>query len=404
MGSPVLYAILSLTGCAFVGWFTNVIGVKMIFRPYERVRIIGPIGWQGILARHAGRFAQGIADIIVQEFFTLRQLVKQVNPVAVAARVRPYLIAAIDAGVERFVRDLPPVIQRSGMVGGGVLGVVKEQLAEEIDRLTPDVHDLIVRRCEALVDLRALIVENLTGGSLFRLESLIMEANAREFRWIGYNGALCGATFALLQLGLTYAGFSVLWILPAVGAVVGLVTHWLAIVMLFAPRRPVKVGPLALQGIFPRRQREIALAWAGAVKREMDVGLIIDRMLARGFGLELRQFVVERLSEFIETRLQVHMSVVAAADVEVKPEDMVDAALDHLVAEGPAVIAAVKSAIEDQIDVLALVQVGLEDMDKRRFEQVLRGLVKQDEKYLVAYGGLLGGVIGMLQVGLVRWL
>jgi len=404
MLSPILYVVASLIGCAFVGWITNVMAIKMIFRPYERVQFIGPIGWQGILARHARRYAEGVADIVTQEFFTLRQLATHVDPAAVAARIRPYLLAGVDAGIERFVRDLPPVLLRSGLASSGVLGVVREQLAKEIERLAPAVHDLVVQRCEAYVDLRSEIIENLTGGGVERLESLIMEANAKEFRWIEYYGAIFGAALALLQLGLGYAGFSVLWILPAVGAVVGLTTNWLAIVMLFAPRRPIQLGPIRIQGLFPRRQREIALAWAGAVSRELRVGLVVDWILERGFADELRRFLVERLDQFMATRLQVHVSVLAAADVEIRTDQIVDAALERMATDGPALTEEIKNAVEEQIDILSLVQTSLEDMDKRRFENVLRSLVKEDEKYLVGYGGLLGAVLGVLQIGFFVWL
>lgn len=52
------------------------------------------------------------------------------------------------------------------------------------------------------------------------------------------------------------------WILPAGGAVVGYLTNWLAIKLIFEPVDPVKVGPFVLQGLFLKRQNEVRFTTA----------------------------------------------------------------------------------------------------------------------------------------------
>lgn len=47
------------------------------------------------------------------------------------------------------------------------------------------------------------------------------------------------------------------WILPAGGALVGYLTNWLAIKLIFEPVDPVKFGPFVLQGLFLKRQNEV---------------------------------------------------------------------------------------------------------------------------------------------------
>lgn len=50
------------------------------------------------------------------------------------------------------------------------------------------------------------------------------------------------------------------WTLPAGGAVVGYITNWLAIKLIFEPVDPVKLGPFVLQGLFLKRQDEVRCA------------------------------------------------------------------------------------------------------------------------------------------------
>jgi uncharacterized membrane protein YheB (UPF0754 family) len=57
---PFLYAQMPIVS-AIVGWFTNVVALKMMFYPIE---FVGPkpplLGWQGIIPRKAAKMA-GIA-------------------------------------------------------------------------------------------------------------------------------------------------------------------------------------------------------------------------------------------------------------------------------------------------------------------------------------------------------
>ncbi|NDC78344.1 MAG: DUF445 family protein, partial [Chitinophagia bacterium] len=46
--------------------------------------------------------------------------------------------------------------------------------------------------------------------------------------------------------------------IPVISAFIGWVTNWVAIKMLFHPRRPIRFLGLTVQGIFPKRQRQFA--------------------------------------------------------------------------------------------------------------------------------------------------
>jgi uncharacterized membrane protein YheB (UPF0754 family) len=48
------------------------------------------------------------------------------------------------------------------------------------------------------------------------------------------------------------------WTLPLGGAVVGFVTNWIAIKVIFQPVDPINIGFYELQGIFPGRQKQVS--------------------------------------------------------------------------------------------------------------------------------------------------
>ena len=388
--------------CALIGWVTNVVAIKMVFRPLERVRILGPIGWQGVVPRHAPRFAGEVADMITEDFFMLRDLALQVDPDVIRTRLDPMLSVVVDRALDRVVGRLPEEVRTRGLFGPAVVASVKRQLLAEMDRLLPELRSLLVRRIDEIIDFRAEIIGNLTGGNVDRLERFILTIAGKEFRWIEYYGGILGAGFGVLYLGLVAPGWVSLWTIPAIGVVVGLATNWIAIQMIFVPRRPVRLGPLTFEGALPRRQKEIAAVMAEVVQTEMPrFGEILDMMLERGFGSEVRKLVSERLEAFLHARLEIALKLLAATGSEISLAGAVEDVLEHLAAEMGAIVERGKAEAEAQIDVAAVVRLSLDDMDRLRFEQTLRGLLQHDEGILIAYGGLLGGVVGLAQLGVV---
>ena len=74
----VKYISIPIT-CAFVGWITNYIAVKMIFHPAEFWGI-GKLGWKGIIPNHAVKMSSLIAKILTERLVKPHELFQRVNP------------------------------------------------------------------------------------------------------------------------------------------------------------------------------------------------------------------------------------------------------------------------------------------------------------------------------------
>ena len=107
-----------------------------------------------------------------------------------------------------------------------------------------------------------------------------------------------------------------LWTLPVVGACVGYATNWLAVRMLFRPRRRT----LGLQGLIPKRRAEIASKIAATVERELVRPSDIEAMLSdpelhaaaeREIDLRVREFLARKVDELPALAL-----VVLPVDIE----------------------------------------------------------------------------------------
>ena len=79
-----------------------------------------------------------------------------------------------------------------------------------------------------------------------------------ELEFLVNSGFGFGFLLGLGQMA-AWAAHPAAWTLPAAGALVGYVTNWIAIHMIFEPAEPVKVlGLIEVQGLFESRQVEVS--------------------------------------------------------------------------------------------------------------------------------------------------
>ena len=82
----------------------------------------------------------------------------------------------------------------------------------------------------------------------------------------GNCGAYMGGFFGIIQV-LMWIRWSKGWMLPAFGGVVGCLSNWLALKMIFEPVEPYPIfgGRLVIQGLFLKRQREVSAEYGKIV-------------------------------------------------------------------------------------------------------------------------------------------
>lgn len=248
------------------------------------------------------------------------------------------------------------------------------------------------------LDVRALVIEMLSGPNADRLARMTQHVAGRELQWVIWYGGILG--FAIGLVGLVPALiFERWWILPLVGAVDGLVNNYLAIQMIFRPHvRTRYLGLFPYQGLFPARQSEIAREYGMMLEAEvLTPANIIERMAADAPTMLME--LLPLLSEAMEP-LATEVARTAGVDDD---EALRQRVLMALVPQLSVIVAIVREDAEavmaKQLDIAAIIETTLGSMPKEEFEHVLRGIFEEDEVTLIAMGGVLGAAIGCVQAG-----
>jgi uncharacterized membrane protein YheB (UPF0754 family) len=195
---------------------------------------------------------------------------------------------------------------------------------------------------------------------------------------------------------------SLLFLLPLIAALIGWATNYLAIKMLFHPREPKKIFGLSIQGVFPKRQNQIAQRLGTLVANELfsmkDIGQRIEELSTQPEAMEE---VGKRIEKTIRGKLISAfpmLSMFLSDDMIEKVTNLFKGELEDFMKASASGLAL---KMEESIDVEALVREKVSTFSSDKVEELLIGFMEQEFRFIEKIGAVLGFFIGCVQVALV---
>lgn len=195
---------------------------------------------------------------------------------------------------------------------------------------------------------------------------------------------------------------SFIFLLPVIAALIGWATNFLAIKMLFHPQDPKKIMGITFQGVFPKRQKQIAEKLGELVANELfsikDVALKIEELSTRPEALEE---VGKRIDKTIREKLVAAfpmLSMFLSDEMIVKVTKLFQSELEDFLRASAQGLAA---KLEDSVDVKSLVEEKVRAFSSNKIEELLLGFMEQEFRFIEKIGAVLGFLIGCIQVILV---
>ena len=254
------------------------------------------------------------------------------------------------------------------------------------------------RAVKAVFDPRLAVVENMVVNRHLMVR-LVRELALPEMGFMVRMGVLFGLAIGTAQRVLWALTHNHL-VLPSFGAFVGFFSDWLAMTMIFAPRtRRRYLGLFLWHGLFFKRREELSRAYA----RMASDALLTPAVLLRAI---LDGPMADRLFAMVATEAQR-----ALKEEEGFARPVLDLAIgsaryhdlrDAVQARAPQAAARIEPQLErfalSTWDIETLVGDAMIEMDEDEYEDILRPMFKDDEWVVIVVGGILGGLVGELQL------
>ncbi|KAF0805366.1 hypothetical protein A6D6_02321 [Alcanivorax xiamenensis] len=386
-----LFSIPFIAGA--VGWITNWAAVQMTFYPLEFIGIRPIFGWQGIIPSKVEKMAGIVVEKTLQKLGSLDEFFREMEPEKIAA----HLTKSIQARMEEYVDEV--MTERNSVLWENLPLVVRRRVYSRARRAIPAVMDNVVedisRNLESLVDMKHMIVSRMREDKALMVQ-MFKEVGEPEFRFVTNSGFYFGFLFGLIQVPV-FIFVPGNWVLPLFGFIVGIATNWLALNVIFRPLNPVRVGPFRVQGLFLKRQKDVAESFARLTTEELVTLRNIMYQVVNGpRGDRTKALIKRHLKPLLSGGV-----VRTAAQLTVGPGGYAD--LKRAV-EDKAVDLAVEPFEDDNFNrerssiIERLMCDRMQALSSEEFQDLLRPAFQEDEWILILVGGFLGAMAGLAQL------
>jgi uncharacterized membrane protein YheB (UPF0754 family) len=378
---------------ALVGWFTNVLALRMTFYP---IRFVGvkPFGWQGIIPSKAQKMAETAVDLWTTKLLDIGTQFSKIEPESIAKEMGP----SIDNLSKQIIDEVMEA--KLPKIWAQTPGNMKESVYERVSRNLPLIVEEMMKdvklNISEMLDLKYLAVSSLTQNKEL-LNQMFLTCGEEEFKFIKKSGLYFGFLFGLIQM-LVWYFLPMWWVLPLFGIMVGYVTNYLAIRLIFRPLNPIKIGKLVIQGMFIKRQVEVSTEYSRIVSSKIITIENIFEYIIRGPGSEnLKQIVQRQIEKTIDEMAGIIKSLVEISTGSKLFIHIRNIACFRFMQELPMNIRNVFGYAENALNLEQILREKMIGLSTVEFEAFLRPVFKEDELKLIIIGAILGGIAGLLQ-------
>ena len=325
---------------------------------------------------------------------SIPELFREMQPEVIARHV----VAVLEPRLEHYSDDV--LAASHGRLWEAAPQMVRRQVfnavRERLPRVVSAVIDDVAEHVEELLDFEHLVVTRLRSDRAL-LNRLFLESGKSEFKLIVDCGYHFGVLFGILQL-VWWIIYPAPWTLAFAGVVHGWLTNYLALNLIFRPLQPHPFGPWTIQGLFLKRQKEVAAIWCHMVTREiLTVRALMHSMLTGPRADRAQALIRKHLKPLVEEAViaagpiaQVAVGSGGVARIEQKlAAKALEVSSDPFEDEG---------FNEERAQVIErLLRERMERLPPEQFQDLLRPCFKEDEWTLLMLGSVVGFFVGIIQ-------
>jgi uncharacterized membrane protein YheB (UPF0754 family) len=271
---------------------------------------------------------------------------------------------------------------------------IQNQLPPIVDDLTAEISANI----DQLVDVKLMVIRRFNPELANRV---FLDMGSKELRFIRNFGFGFGFLLGIPVAALTHF-VSFWWLLPIIGVLVGYITNWVALWMIYEPAVPTQVGPFTIQGLFIKRQPEVSEVYAKIVSEEIiTVANFAGELLHGPQSDRTRALIESSLEPAVDRAVGIARPAVRAAlgahEYEALRRAIVDeSAIDSIVEP----LADPDFSASQAATMRKLITERMRQMKPWDFSEMLRTATREDEWLLLLHGAVLGFAGGLIHLAI----
>lgn len=182
-----------------IGWVTNYLAIKFLFRPRNPWRI-GSFTIQGVIPRRRHELAVAVGEVVSRELLPQDQIAAALS----TPDIRRNMAELAGETVARRVASFPVLRPFPRALRAAVAQQVAKAVNREVRSLLADEGPEMVNRVLSSVDIAQLVADELNAMDWDYLEAIVYSVAGKELKLIEVMGGVLGALIGLVQAAVVY--------------------------------------------------------------------------------------------------------------------------------------------------------------------------------------------------------
>ena len=183
-----------------IGWITNWVAIKMLFRPHKEINF-GLFKIQGLIPKRKAEIGTGIASIIQNELISVKDVISNIDREEFSKRLNSLIDDVLDKNLKKKVKEKFPLLQMffTDKVAKDIGNTIKEIVMENQEKI----FEIFSNYAEENIDFEVIISDKISNFSLDKLEEIITLLAKKELKHIEVIGAILGMVIGAVQYLIT---------------------------------------------------------------------------------------------------------------------------------------------------------------------------------------------------------
>jgi len=180
----------------FIGWVTNYIAIKLLFRPYNEINILG-FKLQGVIPKRRKELAENIGKTINAELISIKDITNTIDSMELEIEIDKIVGDIVEKKIKGEFLGSYPMLKM--FINDSIIEKIKSYIKSAIEENKGEIVNTIIGKLEKEIDFEDLIIKKINEFSLEDVEKMTINIAKNELKHIEYIGAVLGAFIGVIQ-------------------------------------------------------------------------------------------------------------------------------------------------------------------------------------------------------------
>ena len=200
MGHLIIQFAIMVSVGTLIGWFTNYLAIKLLFRPQKEINFL-LFKIQGLIPKRRDEITENIAGVVEQELISVADIAEKFKGSELDEEIVNDIVdKIIGVKLKKSILEKNPLLKM--IVNDSLMEKLKSYFKKAILENKEEILAEILKVVEEKIDFKEIMVEKMTNFSLDEIENIILKISKKELKHIEIIGGVLGGIIAVFQFFL----------------------------------------------------------------------------------------------------------------------------------------------------------------------------------------------------------